>query len=80
MKNNIFQFVFYLIGINNLFALKYNSNNLYFLNIFKINNFENYNQINKNKFSETKIIFRKFKCIIVKSIYIYLPNFNLLEI
>ena len=43
MKNNIFQFIFYLIGINNLFALKYNSNNLYFLNLFKKNNEGNYN-------------------------------------
>ena len=79
MKNNIFQFIFYLIGINNLFALKYNSNNSYYLNIFKINNELNYNFINKKKFFEIKIIIRIIKCINVKSIYIYLPNFNLLE-
>ena len=54
MKNNIFQFVFYLIGINNLFALKYNSNNLYYLNIFNINNELNYNFINKKKFVKLK--------------------------
>ena len=45
MKNNIFQFIFYLIGINNLFVLKYNSNNFYFLNLLKINNEVNYNYL-----------------------------------
>ena len=43
MKNNIFQFIFYLIGINNLFVLIYNSNNLYSLYLFEINNEVNYN-------------------------------------
>ena len=72
LKNNVFQFIFYLIRINNLFVLKYNSNNLYFLFLFKINNEENYNQINKNKFFETKIILRKIKCItVIQFIFIY---------
>ena len=43
MQNNIFYFIFYLIRINNLFVLISNSNNLYSLYLFEINNKVNYN-------------------------------------
>ena len=43
MKNNIFQFIFYLIGIINLFGLRFKSNNLYFSFTKKKNNLHKYN-------------------------------------